>query len=230
VWVFGDSHSTPGVCVEPHNSYWGLVASYLKAKTVINFSRPKISFESVCHILVGEQSRYDFAHDFFIIGLPPLERITIFDDHKNTALIQNSFDVDTWQNKTSNTMSHHGLVNLQYAELAKFAVLMSDRSWVETQVLRQIFLITQWLDRHHANYVIVNHSKNLDLNNRWGPSQYILDYCLGHQKCCVFENSLYNVNLDKHKPADFEQYGWFGHHGSDGNKHFFETTVKNKLC
>ena len=31
------------------------------------------------------------------------------------------------------------------------------------------------------------------------------------------------------KPADFDQYGWMGHHGAAGNKYFFETLVKPKL-
>jgi hypothetical protein len=230
LWVFGDSHSTPNVCVKPKQSFWGLAAEFLAVNTVINCSRPKISFDSVCHMLICEQHQYKFDQDFFIIGLPPLERITIFDDHKNTELTANIFDTSSWTCDNSNVESHRGLINLQHKELDRLSVLISDRSWLETQILRQIFLLTQWLDQCKAHYVIVNLSKNLDINNRWGPSQYILDYCVGHQKCCVFDNSLYNVNLDKHKPADFAQYGWFGHHGQDGNKYFFETTVKNKLC
>jgi hypothetical protein len=230
LWVFGDSFSTPDVCVEPRSSFWGLSANALNVDTVINCSRPRMSFDSVCHILVGEQHQYDFEKDFFIVGIPPLERITIFDDYKDTALSASIFDVKSWTKDLQSVESHRGLINLQVKELDKVWVAISDRSWLETQVLRQLFLITQWLDKNNARYVIVNLSKNLDVNNRWGPSQYILDYCLNHQKCCVFENSLYNVNLDKYKPADFAQYGWNGHHGPDGNKHFFETTVRNKLC
>lgn len=230
LWVFGDSHSTPNVCVTPEKSFWGLTASELAVGTIINFSRSKISFESVCHILVCEQQRYDFDNDFFIIGLPPLERITVFDNHKDTALKSHVFDTATWQVETHNVASHHGLINMQYTELDKMSVLISDRSWVETQVLRQIFLITSWLDSHKANYVIVNLSKNLDKNNHWGPSQYILDYCAKHKKCQLFNNSLYDVNVNVNKPEDFNQFGWFGHHGSAGNENFFEKSIKDRLC
>lgn len=230
LWVFGDSYSTPNVCVDPDKSFWALTAVELGVDTVINCSRPKISFESVCHMLVGEQQRYNFEQDFFIIGLPPLERITVFDDYKDTALRSSIFDTKTWQAEINNVASHHGLINMQYAELDKLSVLISDRSWIETQTLRQIFLITQWLDSQNANYIIVNLSKNLDKNNRWGPSQYILDYCLTHKRCQIFDDSFYDVNLNINKPADFDIHGWFGHHGPVGNKHFFETSIKNKLC
>jgi hypothetical protein len=228
--VFGDSHSTPEVCVSPQQSFWGLTASALQVNTVINCSRPKISFDSVCQMLVGEQQRYNFDQDFFIIGLPPLERITVFDNHKDTALVSSAFDTKTWQAETSNVASHHGLVNLQYRELDKLSVLISDRSWIETQVLRQIFLITQWLDLCKANYIIVNLSKNLDPMNHWGPSQYILDYCVNHTRCKLFDGSIYDVNLNINKPADYNSYGWYGHHDSVGNQHFFEISIKDKLC
>lgn len=230
LWVFGDSHSTPNVCVLPQESFWGLTAREISANAVINCSRPKLSFDSVCQMLVGEQQRYNFEQDFFIIGLPPLERITIFDNHKDTALTSSTFDTKNWQAELGDVVSHRGLVNLQYKELDKISVLISDRSWIETQALRQIFLITQWLDSKHANYVIVNLSKNLDKNNHWGPSQYILDYCINHNRCQLFDNSLYDVNLDINKPADFNEYGWFGHHGPAGNRNFFEKSIKDKLC
>ncbi len=230
LWVFGDSYSTPHVCVSPQESFWGLTATALSVDSVINCSRSKLSFDSVCQMLVGEQQSYNFAQDFFIIGIPPLERITIFDDYKNTAFESSVFDTKTWQEETSNVISHNGLINLQYSELDKLSVLISDRSWVETQVLRQIFLITQWLDSCNANYIIVNLSKNLDYHNQWGPSQYILDYCAKHSRCKLFEGAMYDVNLNINKPADYDKYGWYGHHGADGNQHFFETSIKDKLC
>jgi len=230
LWVFGDSYSTPDFCVPPKESFWGLAASALSVDTIINCSRPKISFDSVCQILIGEQQRYNFDQDFFVIGLPPLERITVFDNFKDTALVSSVFDTKTWQAQPSNVTSHHGLINLQYKELDRLSVLISDRSWVETQVLRQVFLITKWLDSCDANYIIVNLSKNLDPGNHWGPSQYILDYCVTHNRCKLFDGSMYDVNLNINRPADYDKHGWHGHHGPAGNRHFFETSVKDKLC
>lgn len=189
-----------------------------------------MSFDSVSHMLVGEQQQYNFQQDFFVIGIPPLERITVFDNHKDTALVSHVFDMPSWESRTENVPSHHGLVNLQYRELDRIMVLIQDRSWVETQVLRQIFLLTTWLDSQHANYVIINLSKSFDKNNRWGPSQHILDHCVQHSRCELFDQSLYDVNLDINRPADFAQYGWFGHHGPEGNRLFFERAIVPKLC
>lgn len=230
LWVFGDSHSTPGVCVEPDKSYWGLAAIELAVKNVVNCSRPALSFDSVCQLLVGEQQQYDYDRDFFIIGIPPLERVTIFDNYKDTHFESWSFDLPEWNLQRTQMHSHNGLINLPYKDLDKIWITLSDRSWVETQVLRQIFLITQWLDQQHAQYMIINHSKNLDSNNHWGPSQFILDYCKNHHRCQLFDGSLYDCNLGIHRPADFDQYGWYGHHNSNGNQHFFDTTVRKKLC
>jgi hypothetical protein len=230
LWVFGDSHSTPGAGVAPEQSFWALAARHLGVATVDNCSRPKLSFDSVAHIIVGEQHQYCWDKDFFIIGLPPLERITVFDDHKDTELLKKSFDTSNWKMQTSGVVSHHGLINFQYTDLEKAFVTMHDRAWLEAQILRQLFLLTQWLDSHSASYLIVNLSKNLDSDNLWGPTQTILDYCNNHPRCEVFKNSMYDCNLNLHKPDDFHQYGWYGHHGSDGNRHFFETTIKNKLC
>ena len=55
--MFGDSYSTPDVCVSPQESFWGLTASALGVDTVVNCSRSKISFDSVCQMLIGEQQR-----------------------------------------------------------------------------------------------------------------------------------------------------------------------------
>jgi hypothetical protein len=230
LWVFGDSHSTPGVCVDNCDSFWGLTAKHLQVDTIINCSRPAMSFDSVCQILVGEQHQYNFSEDFFLIGIPPLERITAFDNFKDTPMCANIFDTATWENYKTLIHSHHGLVNYQYKDLDKILLLLSDRSWLETQVLRQIFLLTQWLDKNLANYIFVNLSKNLEVNNVWGPTNFILEYCLNHKRLKIFDGSLYDVNLNLNEPADYKSYGWFGHHGAAGNKHFFEETIKNNLC
>jgi hypothetical protein len=228
--MLGDSHSTYNLFVSPQNSFWGLAATALGVDTVINCSRPKLSFDSVCQILIGEQQRYNFDTDFFIIGVPPLERITVFDNHADTPLKSSIINTTNWLAEDSNITSHHGLINLQHSELDKNSMLLTDRSWIETQALRQVFLITQWLDSQNANYVIVNLNRNLDKSIDWRPSQYILDYCLNHPRCELFGNSLYSVNLGINRPVDFDKFGWNGHHGQDGNRHFFETSIKDKLC
>ncbi len=229
LWVVGDSFSTPNICVDPADSFWGLTATYLNIPTIKNYSRPVNSLDSILQILVGEQNSYNWETDLFLIGIPPLERITVFDDYKDTAYKVKEFDTKTWESTTYQIQSHHGLISLQNYGTDKQLILHSDRSWLETQVLRNIFLLTQWLDSKQANYLILNLSKVFDINNHWGPSEFVLPYVINHPRCIVFKNTYNDINLNINPPADFDQYGWNGHHGPAGNKYFFEKSIKPKL-
>jgi hypothetical protein len=229
LWVFGDSNATPGVCVDPADSFWGLTALALDIPTIKNCSRPANSFDSVCHMLVSLQSEYDWKRDLFLIGVPALERITVFDNYKDTEYEGHELDIAEWQVKKFKIASHHGLLALQNYGADKQLIIHTDRSWLETQVLRTIFLITTWLDSKNANYMIINLSKDLDNNNVWGPSEFVLPYALNHPRCILFEDTYHGINLDINPPADFDQYGWNGHHGPVGNKYFFENSLLPKI-
>ena len=230
LWVFGDSFATPDVYVTPEDSFWGLTAQHLKIGVIKNCARPGNSLDSVCQLLIGMQAQYDWDHDLFLIGIPPLERITVFDDFKDTAYFGHDIDTNTWTNTSFKIPYHHGLVSLHNYGNDKELIILSDRSWVETQTLRTIFLLTTWLDSKNANYLIVNLSKPLDKDNLWGPSEFVLPYCQNHNRCILFENTYYSVNVNLNEPPDFARYGWNGHHGPAGNAHFFETSIKDKLC
>ena len=230
LWVFGDSYATPRVCVNPQDSFWGLTAQHLKIGSIKNCSKPVNSFDSVCHLLISMQDQYDWDHDLFLIGIPILERITVFDNFKDTAYFGHEIDTNTWRSNRFKIPYHHGLIGMQNYGSDKELIIHSDRSWVETQALRTIFLLTTWLDSKNANYLIVNLSKPMDKDNLWGPSEFVLPFCQNHSRCILFEDTYYSVNVHKHKPPDFKQYGWGGHHGPAGNAHFFETSIKDKFC
>jgi hypothetical protein len=83
--------------------------------------------------------------------------------------------------------------------------------------------------------MILNLSKDLDSNNVWGPSDFVLPYALNHSRCILFKDTYYGINININKPADFDQYGWNGHHDAVGNQYFFEksllpTMQRNRLC
>ena len=224
--MIGDSYSTPYNQVTPQESFWGLAAAHLGIKVIKNCSRPRNSFDSVCHLLVGMQDQYTWENDVFFIGIPPLERITVFDNFKDTAYYGHELTVDNWDNnKLFKIPCHHGLVSIQNYGNDKELIIHSDRSWVETQILRTIFLLTTWLESKNANYLIINLSKPLDKNNIWGPSEFVLPYCQHHSKCILFDDTYYSVNVNCNKPRDFDQFGWYGHHGAAGNKYFFEKSL-----
>lgn len=227
LWIFGDSYTTPGKCVDPRCSFWGLAASELNINTIMNLSRPVNSFNSVQQLLVGMRENIDWINDLVFIGIPPLERITIFDDDKNTEYLASKIDVETWSVEKFDVACHRGLVCSQNYGTDRQLIIHSDRSWVETEILRQLFLLTQWLDGMSANYLILNLSKDLDKDNRWGPSKPVLDYCLDHPRMIIFEKTYQSINVGVNQPADSTE-PW-GHHGPSGNRYFFEQSLLPKL-
>ncbi len=221
LWVFGDSYTTPNVCVAPNESFWGLTANELDIKTVINFSRPVNSFDSVCQLVVGLQQQINWKTDLLLIGIPPLERITVFDNFKDTEYLGHKFSTKTWIDEKFDIPCHRGLVSLQNYGNDKTLVIHSDRSWLETQTLRMVFFLTTWLDNVGANYIILNLSKDLDKNNIWGPSNFVLDYCINHENCIIFKNTYHGINIGVNTPADSDEPE--GHHGPSGNRYFLKS-------
>ena len=78
-----------------------------------------------------------------------------------------------------------------------------------------------------ANYLILNLSKDLDENNIWGPSDFVLPYCKAHKNCILFKDTYHGINIGINKPADSDSPE--GHHGPAGNKYFFEQSLLPKL-
>jgi hypothetical protein len=226
LWVFGDSYTTPYVCVDPVDSFWGLAANVLKVNSIVNCSRSGNSFTTVQQLLVGMSQNIDWEHDMIFVGIPPLERITIF-DNINSEYLGYNINPTTWKIDQFDIESHRGLGSLNNYGSDRQLIVHSNRSWVETDALRQIFLLTQWLDSINANYLIINLSKDLDKNNCWGPSNFVLPYCKDHKKCILFDKTYYGVNLGVIRPADSDAP--YGHHGPAGNQHFFEQSLLLKL-
>ena len=221
--MFGDSYSTPHVCVDPKQSFWGLVAVHAGIKTIVNCSRSVNSFDSICQILVGLHENIVWDNDLLLIGIPPLERITVFDNYKDTEYLGSQIDTESWQEQKFDVSCHRGLVSLQNYGTDKQLILHSDRSWLETQTLRTIFLLTTWLDSVKANYMILNLSKDFDKDNVWGPSSFVLPYCLSHPRCILFKDTYHGINIGVNKPADLDTPE--GHHGPAGNQYFFEKSL-----
>lgn len=234
LWVFGDSYSTPYVCdLAPWDSFWGLTAQHANINSITNCSRPESSFDSVCHLLVNMQSKYDWNRDLFLIGLPILERITLC-DNTNKTFYGHQYD-NNWNELKFQIDCHYGVESFQNFKHSRGLVLYNNRDWTEAQTLRDIFFLTNWLDSKNANYLIVNLSHPLSTENAHGFSVETLAYCKNHSRCVLFDNTYYSVNFEIHKPADYDRYGWNGHHGPAGNRHFFEKSVlptlqRNTLC
>jgi hypothetical protein len=233
LWVFGDSYTTPNVCVAPQDSFWGLLASHIGIPVIKNCSRPVNSFDAVCQLLVGLQDEINWNQDLVLIGIPPLERITVFDDYKDTEYLGHSIDTNDWHDESFDISCHRGLVSLQNYGTDKELIIHHDRAWLETQTLRTVFFLTKWLDSIDASYMILNLSKDFDVGNQWGPSNVVLPYCMNHPRGILFKDTYHGINIGINKPADSDK-PW-GHHGSAGNRYFFEksllpTMERNGLC
>ena len=227
LWVFGDSYTTPNYCVPPEQSFWGLTAHCLQIPLIVNCSRPVNSWTTVQHLVVGLSAEIDWNNDLVFVGVPPLERITVFDDHNDTEYLGHVINTTTWRTETFDISIHRGLISLQYYGGDQELILHSDRSWLETDVLRQIFLVSQWLDRISANYMIINLGKDFDDNNTWGPSNVVLPYCKNLKKSILFNHTYHSINIGINKPADCDE-PW-GHHGANGNEYFFNHSLLLKL-
>ena len=223
LWVFGDSYTTPYVYVDPRESFWGLLATHLDINSINNCSRPVNSFDTVCQLLVGLQNEIQWSTDLVLIGIPPLERISVFDNHKNTEYLGHTIDTHTWQYQKFDIAVHRGIVSLQNYGTDKELIIHHDRSWLETQTLRTVFFLTQWLDSINANYMILNLSKDFDINNVWGPSNFVLPYCINHPRCIMFKDTYHGINIGVNKPADSDTPE--GHHGPAGNQYYFEKSL-----
>lgn len=224
LWVYGSSNSVPGLCVEPEHSFWGLCARHLGCDSVTNLSWHGNSLDGVMHTLISCQDQYDWDQDFFLVGIPPLERWAVFDQHRDSITIGHNLHTQDWHTEPFEVQCRHGIVDVSFHE-DRNTVVFEDRAWTEIQALRSIYLLNAWLQQQSRNYVIVNLSKAFDANNAWAPSEFLLPTMKTLNNNILFRDTYHSVNIDVHRPVDFDTYGWNGHHGAAGNKHFFEKSL-----
>ena len=233
LYVFGDSFSTPNFCVDPKDSYWGLLAKHAGIPNVINYAFAGNAWEGVMQSLVGESVNINFETSLIIIAVPPLERRLRFDNHQNTEHLFYTFNWN-WDAFPAPNEHMRGLEVLRgfdsNVSVQDEISLFADRSWLETVLMRGLFLVTKWLDSVGANYFIINtNAKDLDKDNFWGPSATVLSYMLDHPRM-MFEDTYHSINqIDNIQPADYNAHGWMGHHGAEGNANFFQKSLPPQL-
>lgn len=233
LYVFGDSFSTPNYCVDPRDSYWGLLANYANVLNVKNYSFVGNAWEGAMQSLVGESVNINFETSLIIIALPPLERRLRFDNYQNTEHLYYTYN-SIWGESSSVNEHMRGLEVLRGFDVNGTVrdeiSLFADRSWLETVLMRELFLVTKWLDSVGASYFVINtNAKDLDKDNFWGPSSTVLPYMLDHPRM-MFEDTYHSINQeDNIQPADYNAHGWMGHHGAEGNANFFQKSLLPQL-
>ena len=228
--VLGDSYTTPDVCVEPSKSFWGLAAKDLDVKEIINYSHTGFSLDHVMHILLNEN--FDFANDYFLIGVPPLGRHFGYHNESNskwpakkfnTEFVSDSVPVHSLDNTSKSTREQ--LFSKNKEQISEFSF-----EWLDVQSLKKIFLLHQYLTLHNAKFLILNLTYPVLYQDMWPAGQAIMQKVNKLQECVIFDNTFQSVNLDDQiKPADFDVYGWYGHHGPDGNANWYNKVIKPKM-
>ena len=71
LFIYGDSYSTPGFCVDPKDSWWGLIAQDLQVGSIENYSWPGNNVDSISHLIVA--SAGFSSKDYVVTGVPPIE-------------------------------------------------------------------------------------------------------------------------------------------------------------
>lgn len=227
LWVFGDSYSTPNFCVEPQDSFWGLSADYLGVSTIMNYSWPGNNWESIQHMVVS--MRNDFGpDDYVIVGIPPIERLTVFDPNERVYYGQeftNTFNPRRQLRVTCHESLEQNTTHALNPEAAKFY----NRTWRELEVMRSVITLSTWLRMWAIKSIIVNLSEPFSYDTGWSTAKQIINQCQEINELLLFENTYYSINHYRVRPVDFDTHGWFGHHGADGNFAFFEQAILPKL-
>ena len=229
--VFGDSYATPELCVDVNNSFWGKLAKDLGVGSVDNYSHPGFSLDHIIHLLLNEE--FDFAEDYFVIGIPPLIRYMAYSDnvpkpwYKKTYSSLDAQPEEMLIESLSNTQKF--TFEEQFANDKK-AITKFNSEWNDVQCLEKIYLLHQYLTLKQAKFIIVNLSVPVHYQDLWPAGKNIMIKVNQLPECIIFDNTYYSVNYnDGIKPADFDQYSWMGHHGPEGNINWYNKKIRPKI-
>jgi len=231
--IFGDSYSTPNFCVKPEESFWGLIAKDLQADTIINYSHSGYSYSQIVHLLLNE--RHNFQEDYFVIGIPPLVRLSMFVEN-NVLTKQPAKEFDkNFQETIRDVESTTGVIQFDYVDLFeqdKKFMAMVNHQWLEVEACNQIYLLHNYLSSRSAKFMILNLTIPFYFDEHWPVGKNIFTKVKNLKECVLFDNTFYSVNKDDGiRPVD--RPGWpinyVGHHGAKGNANWYNKVVKVKM-
>ena len=224
--VLGDSYVTPGFCVQPEDSFWGLLAKDLNIETIDNYANPGFSLDGIIHILLNED--IDFSQGYFIVGVPPIMREVYYSEEIGHKLTLKT--LDNFKTKETPISCLENVYNIQYHDRYSNdhkTVNMFSAEWHEVQTIEKIYLIHQFLLTKQAKFVILNLSSTFCYQDMWPAGKEIIKKVYNLKECNLFKNTYQTINKkDNIKPADFDQYVWLGHHGSEGNLNYYNKVIK----
>lgn len=224
LFVFGDSYSTPGFCVEPRDSFWGLAARDLQATEVLNYSWCGNNLDSITHVIVNMINKFQ-ADDRLLIGVPPLERVTYYSSEDKEYYCEHFFDNMSISRKEL-VPCHGNLTQVSVHQFGRDTVEHWNRGWAEAQALRTLITLATTLKHCSVEHIIVNLAEPFMGYTDW-PVLQGLQYQADEWDIHVFRNTYYSVNKDINKPVDFDTHGWHGHHDAVGNGTWYYGLIKS---
>lgn len=226
LYVYGDSYSTPGFCVDPRDSWWGQMALALDIDSVENYSWPGNNIDSIAHLIVAGAG---FAQDdCVVIGVPPIERFTVFGE-EDQEIRYHRFFKNLIKMDQPIVKEHSGLKQVTTHQLGREYVTLWNRGWAEAQVLRELFLLKQYILQWTSKVLIVNLAEPFQPATQWPTLNSIQRRFLADPHSILFEDTYYSVNKDVNRPIDFDTHGWHGHHDATGNHHWYETIILPRM-
>lgn len=230
LYIFGDSYSTPRFCVDPSESWWGLVAKELNSKItqVINYSWPGNNIDSIEHVLFNVVDTMS-TDDYLIIGIPPLQRLTMFNPEETEIRHLTKFDNNLNQIDVERLWCHEGLAQYSIHQMDKKFINLWNSSWIEAQTIRRMLTTDCYIKKYIKNVLWANLSVPFQPLTQWPVLTKLQELAINKDNFLIFDQTYYSVNLNKNSPADFDTHGWMGHQGPAGNLEWFLTSIKPKI-
>ena len=225
--VFGDSFSSTNYCVDVDASFYGLLAKDLKVDCVINYSWPGNDLATIKHLVVNEIDQFDHRNDYVVIGIPPIERVTLYDsDNADSRIYNRSLIAPDWQVQQQKIECIEGTITGPLHEMVPGYIALYDRSWHEAMALTDINLLHAFMNSKQFRSMIVNLGQPFEPSTQWNTLSHLIYQTKKHKNNIIFDNTYYSVNYQKNIPVDYDRYGWFGHHGSAGNDLWYSEAIK----
>jgi hypothetical protein len=202
------------------------MAQKLQVDTVENYSWPGNNVDSISHLVVAGAG---FSpEDYVVIGIPPIERFTVYDT-EGQAPSKHRFFGNLEPMDQQVLKEHDGLRQVTTHQLGQSYVMAWNRSWQEAQVLRELFLLKQYVQGWTSKLLIVNLAEPFQPTTEWPVLNSMQRRFLADPHSMIFDNTYYSVNQHVNRPVDFDTHSWHGHYGADGNQHWYKTCLQPRM-
>ena len=219
LYVIGDSYTTPDCCVQVNDSYWKKFGQFIQADTIVNHSHPGKCNQSMLRNAMRFCLDNSDKKIFVLVGLTTIYRL----DYQDFSFENN----DNTENGNMAELYIHNFEMHNNKSMGEYDKWFVDKWTYEhtfCNLTNSIIAHAYFFESKNVDYLIHNCSVPLN-EDIYNP--FLKSFCieLRNKKSIpnLFTNTYYSLNKEKGiKPADFEQYGWMGHHGEEGNQVYFE--------